>query len=76
MQQDENFSQPINPDAMYRAPACARLFGIGLSTWWHWAKTQKAPSGLRIGPKTTVWPGDVLLAFRARLIEEAEQMGH
>lgn len=76
MQQDEYLSQPINPDAMYRAPACARLFSCGLSTWWHWAKTGKVQRGLRIGPKMTVWPGEYLLELRAKLIEEAESLGH
>ena len=76
MQQDENLSQPINPDVMYRAPACARFFSCGLSTWWSWSKAGRIRKGLKIGPKMTVWPGDYLIKLRKQLIEEAEQLGH
>ena len=75
MQPYTNHPQAINPDAMYRARECARLWNIGLSTWWHWAKTGKVMPGLRVGPKTTVWTGDYLLDLRERLIAEAKVGG-
>jgi len=64
--------QTINPDAMYRARDCARLFGIGLSTWWGWSSTGKVQRGCRLGPKTTAWPGSYLLELRRKLIAEAQ----
>ena len=63
--------QTINPDAMYRAPECARFFACGLSTWWHWTKTGRAQRGLKIAPRMTVWEGAYLLELKQRLIAEA-----
>ncbi len=31
------------------------FFGIGRSTWWKWVKEGKAPPGLKLGTRTTVW---------------------
>lgn len=64
--------QAINPEAMYRARECARLFGIGLSTWWHWSNTGKAMRGIRLGPRITVWRGDYLLDLRRKIIAESQ----
>lgn len=71
MQDNLPHPQSINPDAMYRARDCARLWSVGLSTWWHWSKTRKIKPGLRVGPKTTVWPGSYLIELREKLIAEA-----
>ena len=71
----DNQSQPINPHAMYRAPECARLFGIGLSSWWAWSLQRKIQPGIKLGPRTTVWPGDYLLTLRERLIAESRVEG-
>ena len=62
--------QTINPEAMYRAHECARLFGIGLSTWWLWTKVGRAQRGIKFGPKTTVWEGSYLLDLKKQLIAE------
>ncbi|MEW5250991.1 helix-turn-helix transcriptional regulator [Microbulbifer sp. 2201CG32-9] len=73
----DNVSHPqsINPSAMYRARDCARFYSIGLSTWWHWAKTGKAKRGTKIGPKTTVWDGAYLLELKQKLMTETESRG-
>lgn len=68
----QNPSSSINPDAMYRARECAAFYSIGLSTWWYWTKTGKAQRGLKIGPRTTVWPGSYLLELREQLFEHAQ----
>lgn len=68
----QNHPQSINPDAMYRARDCARLFGIGLSTWWGWSSTGKVQRGIRLGPKTTAWPGSCLLELRRKMIAESQ----
>ncbi|TGD72835.1 AlpA family phage regulatory protein [Mangrovimicrobium sediminis] len=31
------------------------FFGIGRSTWWKWVKEGKAPPGIKLGSRTTVW---------------------
>ncbi|MFC6632950.1 helix-turn-helix transcriptional regulator [Microbulbifer taiwanensis] len=72
MQKDLSQPPTVNPAAMYRAPECARLFGIGLSTWWNWTKTGRAQRGIKLGPKTTVWEGSYLLELKRELIAEAQ----
>lgn len=72
MQDNLSHPQSINPDAMYRARDCARLFSVGLSTWWHWSKTSRIQSGIRLGPKTTAWPGSYLLELKRKLIAESQ----
>ena len=65
-------SPTINPDAVYRARECAGFFAIGLSTWWYWTKTGKAQRGIKIGARTTVWPGCYLLQLRDELFQQAQ----
>ncbi len=65
----------IHPTHLYRASECARLFGIGLSTWWHWCNSGKAQRGIKLGPKTTVWQGSYLLDLKAKLIAEGQALG-
>ncbi|WP_237055365.1 helix-turn-helix transcriptional regulator [Microbulbifer sediminum] len=72
MKPSNQLPETINTAAMYRAPECARLFGIGLSTWWHWCKTGRAQRGIRLGPKTTVWEGSYLLELKQKLIAESQ----
>lgn len=31
------------------------FFGIGRSTWWKWVREGKAPPGIKLGNRTTVW---------------------
>jgi len=40
---------------LLRAKQVHRYFGIGLSTWWLWVKQGRAPQGIRLGSRTTVW---------------------
>ena len=60
---------PINPEALYRAHECARLFGISISTWWRWTNTGRAKCGIRLSPKITVWDGAYILELRQELLE-------
>lgn len=45
---------PVSRD-FWRAKQIAHRLGIGLSTWWMWVATGRAPKGIKIGEKTTVW---------------------
>ncbi|MEM1110700.1 MAG: AlpA family phage regulatory protein [Pseudomonadota bacterium] len=31
------------------------FFGIGRSTWWKWVQEGKAPPGIKLSSRTTVW---------------------
>ena len=67
-----HLSTPVNPSVLYRAPECARIFGVSRSTWWHWAKTGRAARGIKLGPRTTVWEGSYLLELKQKLIAESQ----
>lgn len=62
---------PINPQSLYRAAECARMFGISLTTWWRWSHTGKATRGIKLSPKITVWEGSYLLDLKQQLISAA-----
>jgi len=52
-------------------PPTPALIPIGRSTWWHWVKIGKAPAPIKLGPKTTAWRSEEILA----LVEQLAQ-GH
>ncbi|NUZ07600.1 transcriptional regulator [Schlegelella sp. ID0723] len=41
----------------------AGLLPINASTWWDWVAKGKAPKGIKLGPRTTVWPIETVLAI-------------
>lgn len=58
--------------ALYRVPQILELIPIGRSTWWKWVAEGKAPKGLKIGPKTTVWKSEEIHQLIAGLAEKQE----
>jgi predicted DNA-binding transcriptional regulator AlpA len=44
-------------------PPIPPLIPIGRSTWWQWVKIGKAPAPIKLGPRTTAWRADQILAF-------------
>ena len=54
-----------------RARQIHRLFGIGLSTWWLWVKEGRAPPGIRLGKRTTVWRAEDIRALLDELAQES-----
>ncbi|TDG16057.1 AlpA family phage regulatory protein [Seongchinamella unica] len=54
-----------------RAKQIHQFFGIGLSTWWLWVKEGKAPPGIRLGSRTTVWRAEDVRALLDELSREA-----
>ena len=46
-----------------RAKQIHPLLGIGLSTWWLWVKEGRAPKGIRLGTRTTVWRAEDIRAL-------------
>lgn len=39
------------------------FFGIGRSTWWKWVQQGKAPAGIKLGSRTTVWRAEDIRAL-------------
>jgi len=58
--------------ALYRVPQILELIPIGRSTWWKWVAEGKAPKGLKIGPKTTVWKSEEIHQLIADLAAKLE----
>jgi prophage regulatory protein len=49
-------------DAKAKPPIPA-LIPIGRSTWWQWVRDGKAPAPVKLGPRTTAWRAEQILAF-------------
>ena len=43
------------PENFWRVKEIAAHLSIGISTWWRWVKTGKAPQGIKLGSRVTVW---------------------
>ena len=54
-------------ETFLRAKEVAAVLGIGVSTWWAWVKAGKAPKGIKLGSRTTVWRASEIMALVARL---------
>ena len=54
-------------ETFMRVKSVAAQLGIGVSTWWNWVKVGKAPKGIRLGSRTTVWRASEVLVLIARL---------
>jgi predicted DNA-binding transcriptional regulator AlpA len=46
-----------------RVKEIAKLLSIGKSSWWAWVKEGKAPPGIKLGRRTTVWRAADVQAF-------------
>lgn len=46
-----------------------QVIPISRSSWWRWVKEGKAPKGIKLGEKTTVWKAEDIHA----LLEELSQ---
>lgn len=38
-----------------RLPQILSVIPISRSTWWAWVASGKAPKGIKLGPRVTVW---------------------
>ena len=56
-----------NPKAK---PPVPPLIPVGRSTWWKWVRDGKAPAPIKLGPRTTAWRAEEILAFVERLRSE------
>lgn len=48
-------------------PPIPPLIPVGRSTWWRWVRDGKAPPPIKLGPRTTAWRAEDVLAFVERL---------
>lgn len=53
-----------NPKANPPIPA---MIPVGRSTWWQWVREGKAPAAVKLGPRTTAWKAEEILALVERL---------
>ena len=53
-----------------RARQVAALLGISLATVWVWAKRPDFPRSRKIGPQTTIWDRDEILAWRDAQVQQ------
>jgi prophage regulatory protein len=48
-------------------PPIPALIPIGRSTWWLWVQEGKAPAPIKLGPHTTAWRAEDILALVEKL---------
>ena len=61
-------------ETFLRAKQVAALLSIGKSTFLAWVKAGKAPPGIRLGSRITVWRASEVMALVASLGEQSRQM--
>lgn len=62
--------QDPTPPKSVRARQVAALLGISLATVWVWAKRPDFPRARKIGPQTTIWDRDEILAWRDAQVQQ------
>lgn len=63
-----NTSTTYQTQGFIRLPEVLKLFPIGKSTWWAGVKSGRFPKPVKLGPRTTAWRIEDILA----LIEAAK----
>ena len=58
-------------ETYWRVKDVAARLGIGVSTWWSFVKQGKAPRGIKLGSRITVWRASEIMA----LVERMESAG-
>ena len=55
------------PETFLRVKEVAARLSIGVSTWWGWVKAGKAPQGIKLGSRITVWRASEIMALVERM---------
>jgi len=63
----------LDPTYFYRASECARALAIGRSTWWKWVADGRVKRPIKLGKRTSCWPGSYLLELQNQLIAESQE---
>ena len=61
-------------ESYWRAKQVAVHLSIGVSTWWGWVKIGKAPQGIKLGSRTTVWRASEIMALVGRLENASKEV--
>jgi predicted DNA-binding transcriptional regulator AlpA len=48
------------------------LIPVSANTWWRWAKEGRIPPGRKLGPRTTVWSIEAVMAIGQPQGEQAQ----
>jgi predicted DNA-binding transcriptional regulator AlpA len=66
-------NQPSIPSYGYlRLPQVLAIFPVGKSSWWEGCRTGRYPKPVKLGPRTTVWRAEDIVAFIKRVNEQRE----
>ena len=57
---------------LLRIPEVLDVIPVGKSTWWEWVANGKAPKGLKLSERCTVWRLSDIQEF----IDNLEEIGH
>ena len=53
----------IHPKRLLRINQVLALVPVGRSSWWEGCRTGRYPKPIKLGPRTTVWKAEDILAF-------------
>lgn len=48
------------------------ILPIAPSCWWNWVKIGRVPPGRKLGPRTTVWPIEAVMAIGQPQAEQVQ----
>ena len=60
-------STTTSADSLIRVPAITERMGISRSYWWAAVKAGKAPAGIKLSSRVTVWRKSEIDSFIAQL---------
>lgn len=60
------------PDLLRARYIAGHVFPIALSTWWRWVAEGKAPRGIKITSRVTVWKKTDIIALVEKLTGDPE----
>ena len=55
------------PDSLIRVPTITERMGVSRSYWWAAVKAGKAPAGIKLSKRVTVWRKSEIDSFIAQL---------
>ena len=59
-----------------RLPQIMELFPISKSAWWEGCRTGRFPKPVKLGPRTTVWRAEEVMALIERLSNQRSKAAH
>ncbi len=56
-------------ETLLRLPQVLEIVPVGKSTWWSGVKSGRFPSGIKLGPRTTVWKRSDIEQLITKLVD-------